>query len=271
MIKLATYNIQYCMGLDEKIDPDRIADAVGGADILALQEVDRFWERSEDQDQVKELTRRLPHVHHVFAPGIDVHHPRLGRRQHGLMILSRWPILSHRTTPLPMRPHPDLFVGQSLLQEAVIATPEGALRLYNTHFNYGDEALIAEQAAFSAAVMHQALQAGGVWGGGNIGRDKSNGDDPPPMPETTVLVGDLNVGPTSDAYRILMRSGLVDPWVSLGQSEEGVTSSHLDDKRLDHVLCTEDCISDDAQMWIDTKAVGSDHMPVWLQFQPGAA
>ena len=46
MMKFVTYNIQYCKGQDGQVDPERIAKEVAGADIIALQEVERFWPRT---------------------------------------------------------------------------------------------------------------------------------------------------------------------------------------------------------------------------------
>ena len=40
-MKFVTYNIQYGTGLDGRYDAGRIADAVRGADVIALQEVTR--------------------------------------------------------------------------------------------------------------------------------------------------------------------------------------------------------------------------------------
>ena len=42
MIKIVTYNIQFGQGRDGKVDLGRIIDSVKGADLIALQEVDRF-------------------------------------------------------------------------------------------------------------------------------------------------------------------------------------------------------------------------------------
>ena len=52
MAKIVTYNIQFGRGRDEKINLDRIVNSVQGADIVALQEVDRYWSRSGNIDQV---------------------------------------------------------------------------------------------------------------------------------------------------------------------------------------------------------------------------
>ena len=52
-MKIVTYNIQFGCGRDGKVDLDRIIEAVRDADVIALQEVDRYWPRSGDIDQVK--------------------------------------------------------------------------------------------------------------------------------------------------------------------------------------------------------------------------
>ena len=60
MIKIVTYNIQFGQGRDGKVDLSRIIDAVQGADVIALQEVDRFWTRSQMADQVEVLVNAFP-------------------------------------------------------------------------------------------------------------------------------------------------------------------------------------------------------------------
>ncbi len=44
-MKLVTYNIQFGRGKYDRFDLARIAKAVNGADIIAMQEVERFWNR----------------------------------------------------------------------------------------------------------------------------------------------------------------------------------------------------------------------------------
>ncbi|NKW71504.1 EEP domain-containing protein, partial [Rhodobacteraceae bacterium R_SAG10] len=45
-MKLVSYNIQYGFGADGNYDLGRIAQVVDGADIIALQEVERNWSRT---------------------------------------------------------------------------------------------------------------------------------------------------------------------------------------------------------------------------------
>ena len=58
-MKFVTFNIQYGLGRDGRYDLDRTARGVEGADVVALQEVERFWKRSGNLDQVAELLADL--------------------------------------------------------------------------------------------------------------------------------------------------------------------------------------------------------------------
>ena len=59
-MRFLTYNIGYGMSRNGGGNLDRIAEAVDGADVIALQEVERFWPRSGMVDQPRQLGRRLP-------------------------------------------------------------------------------------------------------------------------------------------------------------------------------------------------------------------
>ena len=108
-MRLVTYNIQYSLGQDGRFDLARVVRAVEGADIIALQEVERFWPRSGLADQPAEIGLLLPDYHWVYGPAFDVDgSERTGegtllnrRRQFGPMLLSRTPILSSRLHLLP--------------------------------------------------------------------------------------------------------------------------------------------------------------------------
>ncbi|MCK5622306.1 MAG: hydrolase, partial [Alphaproteobacteria bacterium] len=108
-MKIVTYNIQFGLGKDGRFDLERIASEVDGADIIALQEVERHWKRSGNVDQPAQLAQILSHYYWVYGPYFDVDAstslPGGGienvRRQFGNMILSKTPILSTRLFPLP--------------------------------------------------------------------------------------------------------------------------------------------------------------------------
>ena len=99
-MKFVSYNIQYGTGRDGVVDLARIARAVEGADVIALQEVERFSQRTSLQDQPALLAALLPGYHWVYGPGMDLHADVVApdgrvtqqRRQFGNMLLSKTPL-----------------------------------------------------------------------------------------------------------------------------------------------------------------------------------
>ena len=71
-MKLLSYNIQYGMGKDGRYDLARIAGEIEHADVIALQEVERFWQRSGACDEPAELARHLRAFHWVFGANLDM-------------------------------------------------------------------------------------------------------------------------------------------------------------------------------------------------------
>ena len=98
IMQIVTYNIQWGKAQDEVVDLSRIARTLAKADVICLQEVERNWRDMADSDQGARLTALLPDHHAIFSPTVDLHDHRdtaaKGRRQYGLLLLSRWPILS---------------------------------------------------------------------------------------------------------------------------------------------------------------------------------
>src|SRR5262245_41168361 len=197
---LASYNIQYGLGADGRYDVARVADEIAKADVIALQEVERFWRRSGMIDEPAEIARRLPDHHFVFGANLDmdasfrdggrlVHR----RRQFGTMILSRFPIVSSRNFPLPK--HGDLArhsIQQGLL-EAVIDPGSGPLRIYSVHLSHLAPETRLPQIEAVLDILRRAPLEGGAWCGGHP--DPAAGwleGEMPPMPHEHVLMGDLN-------------------------------------------------------------------------------
>ena len=71
-MKFVSYNIQYGLGRDGKFDIGRAAETVRGADVIALQEVERFWKRSGMVDQVEEIAGRLDDYYWVYGVTVDL-------------------------------------------------------------------------------------------------------------------------------------------------------------------------------------------------------
>ncbi|WP_409344157.1 endonuclease/exonuclease/phosphatase family protein [Paenibacillus sp. MBLB4367] len=95
--RVMTYNIHHGRGMDGKVSLERIAEEIrnSDADIVALQEVDRYLPRSGFRDQVGWLSRKLG-MHAAYAPSMN-----MGPIQYGNALLSRYPIAAKRVVYLP--------------------------------------------------------------------------------------------------------------------------------------------------------------------------
>jgi len=165
-MKIVTYNIQFGLGKDGRFNLERIANEVCGADIIALQEVERNWQRSGMVDQPKILAQLLDQYYWVYGPFFDVDASRTGadgqviniRRQFGNMILSKTPIISTRQFPLPkssINDQRNMVVG---MLEGIVELPGGkAMRIYNAHLTVNKTpGRFARKVQPGSAVFHES-------------------------------------------------------------------------------------------------------------------
>ncbi|MCG8510709.1 MAG: hypothetical protein MI741_15920, partial [Rhodospirillales bacterium] len=139
-MKFVTLNMQYGLGKDDRYDLSRTVEAVRGADVIALQEVERFWQRSGCADQAAVMAEAFEDYHWVYAPGLDMdasYRDDAGRlvnrrRQHGVMLLSRPPIVASRMFPLPKYGTLVQHSLQLVLLEGVIVTPAGPVKIFTS-------------------------------------------------------------------------------------------------------------------------------------------
>lgn len=295
-MKIVTYNIQYGKGRDGQYDLERTAKVIEDADVIALQEVERFWKRSGYVDQVTVLANLLPDFYWVYAPGLDIDASyrdddnRLinRRRQFGIMLLSRAPIISSRSFPLPkfgaLIQH---SIQQSLL-EAVIDTPASPIRVYSAHLSHLSAETRIPQIEAVLNIIDRAPSEGGAWCGGHPDPESgwTEGGEPP-MPRPAMLMGDLNFTPGSSQYdliagplspshgRLVRRDGLLDAWIVAGHEDKdrvthpaitGAVENGLDtDTCLDYCFLTADLADRVRSVHIDSTADASDHQPVWIE------
>ena len=267
---IVTYNIQWGMGRDRRIDLGRIAAAVAEADIIALQEVERNWREQAYPDQVLRLAELLPHHDWVYAAAVDLHDAPGRRRQIGNMTLALTPISSTRSLPLPSRPVHGVVNDQQALCEAVV----GDLRVYNAHLNYLAEDQRLDQVQRVLALIAEAPERGGAVtapGVASLGPDDEWIVLPdgklPQMPEPAILLGDFNCGPGSPTYRAIRDAGFADALQLAGlAADEGITfPGSTPPLRLDHIFLSSALAPRFRRAWIDADASGSDHQPVWLE------
>lgn len=88
VLRVMTYNIRHAEGMDGKVRPEAIVKELrsGHADVIALQEVDRYQWRSGFQDQARYFAAQLG-MHYTYTPAI-----RSGFSQYGIALLSRYPL-----------------------------------------------------------------------------------------------------------------------------------------------------------------------------------
>ncbi len=134
-LKVSSYDINFGVGVDGKLDLDCTAAAITatGADVIGLQAVDKYWStRSGNLDEPAEPARRL-NMHVVFAPNLDNAPVNAGdpRRQYGVAILSKFPIVRPRTRSCP-RPTGGEQRG---LLEAVVDAGGTRVRVATTHLH----------------------------------------------------------------------------------------------------------------------------------------
>ena len=206
-LTLLSYNIHGGVGLDGVLDLERIAEVVddSGADVVALQEVDRFRrEQSAFEDQPSVLAERLG-MHLAYAANLDDEpaHPGAPRAQYGTALLSRLPLESSTNTLLPC------FEGseQRGLLESTVVVDGQPLRVLGTHLQWDSETERTRQAQAIVAAL----------------------DDRP-----TVLLGDLNTTPGSPAYRCLA-ARLEDAWTLVGEGEGHTFDAEPPPRRIDYV------------------------------------
>lgn len=278
-MQLATYNIQYGTGKDGRVDLPRIAAELAGADVIALQEVDRFWRRSGGIDQAEQLAGHFPDFHWAFGPALDVLGAATtganasGRRQYGNMVLARWPLAAVRNHALPKHALPGRMSLHRSALETVIDAPAGAFRLYSVHLGHADSGERSEQVQTLCAVLARAGAEGGAITGSRVRGHWLADGAAPAWPAGTVMLGDFNMLAGSPEYALMAaESGLVDAWTVAGQARPGITAPALrGGARLDYAFVSPEIAALVGDIHVDEAATGSDHQPLWLAIHQPAA
>lgn len=290
-MKLISYNIQYGFGGDGRYDLARAASVVDGADIIALQEVERHWRRTNHDDQPAVLAGFLPDYHWVYGPAFDMdgstrENGRLvnRRRQFGTMILSKLPIVWSRLHALPMRRMTRPLNTRNAALEAMIRTPAGPVRVLSLHLAHVGAEERLEQIAYLIDEHARASREGGPWSGADDepGRDWTHGEPEPESPGTAIWLGDFNFEPGSAEYRRIVGStpyhpgaayadGFVDAATVAAQpsrdfhTHEKVIARELKRRRLDHCFVTGDMAARVHSVDADIGEVASDHFPLRVE------
>jgi endonuclease/exonuclease/phosphatase family metal-dependent hydrolase len=288
-VRFVTYNIQYGRGRDGCFDLPRIAAELRGADVIALQEVERYWQRSGLQDQPAELARLLGFTHWVYGAGIDLHletlppaAPAGARRQFGNMLLARTPILYSRNHLLPKYASNGPMSLQRSALEAVIGTRSGAIRVVSLHLTHLSSQTRLPQIEQLLSLHTIACREGAPLTCGAIKAEWVDERLPVAMPREAVLMGDFNMEADSEEYqricgpvsvyggRICNPEGFVDAWVVSGHGEDEGATADIKGRpaRIDYCFVSAALASGIGTVSIDSAARGSDHQPLWMELVP---
>jgi len=98
-LRVVTYNVHRCRGMDRRVRPQRIVEVLGeiNADVIALQEVLSIPDGRPEDDQARFIAEHLKLLHAVGGTR------RLRGGIYGNVILSRWPILDTRNYDISVR------------------------------------------------------------------------------------------------------------------------------------------------------------------------
>ena len=225
-IRVLTYNIHSCIGVDGKLSPRRIARVIARyqPDVVALQEVDVRRSRTNHADQAQIIAHHLEMKYH-FHPTIEI-----TEEAYGDCILSRLPMRLVKTGVLPTIP------GRSRLEPrgaiwVALDVADTTIGLVNTHLGLrGKEKLLQIEALL-----------GSEW----LGADGH--------PEALVLCGDFNASPKSRVWeRCARRLRDVQIEATL-HKPRGTWFGHYPLARIDHIFVS-------PQIEVARVEVGSDHL-----------
>ncbi|MFM8836462.1 MAG: endonuclease/exonuclease/phosphatase family protein [Actinomycetota bacterium] len=281
-ISIASFNIQYSLGADNKYDLKRSIDTVRDADIICLQEIDRNWRRTNMADQFAEIQALLPDRYAVFGPWLDVDASAVNpdgsiknrRRQGGQMTISRYPIASSRVIHLPKLDTGPTMNMWSAFVESVVLTPT-PVRVINLHLSDSSESSRIDEISYLIEQCNSATLEGGAWNGEAWDAESMEhwqlNDPVPPMPEAVILAGDFNAEPDSPVIEKVINAGFRDTWRPEGAASPGVTfktnpdQGTYSDMRIDFIFVSTHFDVVDSS--IDEKTGASDHQPVWASLK----
>ncbi|MBE0543973.1 MAG: endonuclease/exonuclease/phosphatase family protein [Verrucomicrobia bacterium] len=232
--RVMTYNIHHGEGLDGKVDLLRIAQLIKeeGADIVALQEVDKGVERTQRRDLPAELAA-LTGMTCVFS---NNYHYQGG--EYGNAVLTRYPVVRWTNRHYKMlRPG-----EQRGILQLVLKVHGREVLFMNTHIDY--RADDSERWSNVAEIEELAKQYAGL-----------------PM----IMCGDFNDTPESRVCRRIGES-FDDTWARVGQGDGFTIPVKQPRKRIDYIWISKDKVFEPLKAWVPYSEA-SDHLPVVAEFR----
>ena len=241
-MRLLTYNVHRCVGVDRRLDVERIVGVIAEhePDIVCLQELDVGRARTGGVDQAGEIARGLSMSVRFHAA------MRVEAEEYGDAILTRWPERLIRVGALPTISGVPGLEPRGALWTRVEKDGCPPLNVLTTHLG-----LVPKE---------QRLQAEALVGPDWLGHEECQGP--------TILAGDFNATSITRPYQILT-GGLADAQRECGQKPTIKTfPSGFPAIRIDHVFVSDHLRVTKVQApFSPLSRMASDHLPLIVDFE----
>ncbi len=234
-LRVVTYNIHSCLGMDGRYSARRIARALARlqADVICLQEVDVKRARSGLVDQAEVIAKQLG-MKHYFHPVVLQDESE----EFGNAIISRLPLRLVRWEMLPAHKGYRACPRGAILVE--VQNGKIPVHILNTHLS-----LLSRERQMQVKELSGEEWLGSIQG---------------PL----VMCGDLNMGITSRECKVLLESS------ALETAAAGVRTwpSAMPLRQIDHVLVSSEMVINDLRVaHTSLTRVASDHLPLVAQIE----
>lgn len=240
-MRLVTYNVHRCVGVDKRLDVERVAEVIAelDPDIVCLQELDVGRARTNGVDQAAVIADRLSMAVR-FHPAMTVE-----AEEYGDAILTRHPERLIRVGDLPtVRGVPGLEPRGALWVRIDVAGTQ--LNVLTTHLG-----LVPHE---------QRLQAAALTGKDWLGHPECSGP--------TILAGDFNATSITRPYQTLTRN-MADCQRALNLKPTVKTfPSGFPAIRIDHVFVSPEIrVTGVKAPFSPLSRMASDHLPLAVDFE----
>ena len=275
-MRLITWNVQWCRGIDGTVDPARIAREarrLADPDVLCLQEINVGFTDlagASGEDEVQALSREFPGYQVFFAAAVDMPATGTARKRFGNLIASRFPVgrVMRHSLPWPKAKVPSM---PRVAVEAVVQAPFGPLRVITTHLEY-------YSSGHRAAQIERLRELHAHTNSESAGGESDGPYQPLPHPDSALVCGDFNM-PPDDPLRARFLEAFVDgapkfvdAWQVLNPGKPHPHTFRVHERKedqspycCDFVFVTEDLVPRLRSISVDVDNQASDHQPVIVE------
>jgi endonuclease/exonuclease/phosphatase family metal-dependent hydrolase len=274
-MRLLQWNVQWCCGMDGRVDPARIARVAKelcDPDIVCFQEVADNYESlagSSGEDQPELLKNLFAGYSAHFACAVDVPDGKRGRRRFGNMILSRLPVRRVLRHSLPWPPEDGVPSMPRVAIEAAVQAPWGLVGVTTTHLEaYSVRQRAAQVERLRGLETEKKLHSSAI----PANASSSSVFEHWARPASSILTGDFNMPPQDpicarlletwrDAWQIA-HPGVPHPPSFHVHDEDGETAPYC----CDFVFVSADLAARVSKVDVNSETDASDHQPVIVEF-----